>query len=167
MTEIPEVKESGGTGTQEATSTELVLQDQESPFQPTTIVESVQGLASSNARSMGGAVVATLLSGSFAQLHGELQDTKSELKDVRKDLEGARDQLSTSQKRVAVLEERVSTNSSQRHLRNTGIAGGSIILGVAIQIETNTFDALPYLLGAIGILFMLMGWFWPSPEKDR
>lgn len=116
---------------------------------------------------MGGAVVATLLSGSFAQLSGELQDTKLDLKNIRKELEATREQLSTSEKRVAVLEERASTNVYQKHLRNTAIAGGSIILGIAIQIESNNFEELPYFLGAIGILFMFMGWFWPSAEKKR
>ena len=167
MTEIPEIKESGATGTQEATSIDLVLHGEKNPFHPTSISESIQGLAASNARSMGGAVVATLLSGSFSQLSGELQDAKFELKHIRKELEGVRDQLSESKVRVAVLKERVQTSNRQKHLRNTAIAGGSAILGLAIQLDHNQLGAIPYVLGAVGFVFVLMGWFWPSTENDR
>ena len=167
MTDIPKVIESGTAGTQEAASTELVLQEPESPFQPASIVDSIQGLASRNAKRMGGEVVATLLSGNFTQLSRELNDTKSELREVRSKIEDTRVQLSNSQKRVAVLEERLSANRNQKHFRNISIAGGSIILGIAVQIAQNQLSAAPFFLGAIGLIFILMGWVSPSMEKDR
>ena len=167
VTKIPEVSESGATGNQEATSTGLVLQNQDPPFQPVPIAETIQGLAASNARNMGGAVAANLLSGSFSQLSRELQDAKSDLGDTRRELENVRDELSKSKTRAAVLDERVSTSGRQKHLRNVAIAGGSVILGLASQIDYNQSEALPFVLGAIGILFLVMGWFWPLTEKDR
>ena len=84
---------------------------------------------------------------------------------MRKELERVRDQLSESNVRVAVLKERVQTSNRQKHLRNTAIAGGSAILGLAIQLDQ--LGAIPYVLGAVGFVFVLMGWFWSSTENDH
>ena len=167
MTEIPEATESGATGTQKATSTEtgLILQDQQT-FIPASIAESIQGLAAGDARNFGGLVPATLLSGAFSQISSELQDTKLELRNTHGKLECVRDQLSECRERTAVLAERVKTSSRQKQLCNTAIAGGVAILGLAISLH-NQMEWLPFLLGALGLVFVLMGWFWPSAEKDN
>ncbi|MDE0392412.1 MAG: hypothetical protein OXI57_10115 [Rhodospirillales bacterium] len=167
MTDIPKVEDSGAAGTQEATSRALVLEEQKTPFGQTPIADTIQGLASSNARSMGGAVVANLLSGSFSQVSFELQDAKRDLQNTRGKLEEVRDELSRSKTRVAVLEERVSNTNRQKHLRNIAIAGGSILFGLAVQLGSDELGVLPFLLGGIGLVFVLMGWFWPSREKNH
>lgn len=164
VTEIPEVKDSGATGDQEAGEKALVHPSQEPLFAP-PITAAIQGLASSNAKNMGGVVVANLLSGSFSQLSHELQDAKLDLKNTRREFTTTHGELSKCKTQVAVLEERVSTSSRQKHLCNMAIAGGSIILGLAVQLDHQTLGAIPYVLGGIGCLFVLMGWLWPSKEN--
>lgn len=148
MAEIPEVRDSGATGEQEEGNSELVHPNQQTLF-PQPIAETIQGLAASNARNLGGVVVAGLVSVSFSQLAHELQDAKSDLRNTRKELSTSYDELSACRTRVAVLEERVTTDSRQKHLRNVAIAGGSMIVGLALQLDPSTLGALPIVLGGL------------------
>ena len=167
MAEIPIIEESGATGNQEVASKELTLDDSTAVLPPMPIASAIRGLASSKAKHMGGEFVAAVVSSSFDQLSNDLQSTKRELRDSQSRMDFYRDELSTSEKLVAVLEERVSNSNRQRHLRNTAISGGSIFLGLAVNLQPDTLGVLPFIIGGVGFLFVLAGWFLPLPEKNR
>ena len=167
VTEIPDVQESGSAGTQEAAAAELILPEEASPFQRAPIVDAIQGLAASNPRNMGGVVMSTLLSATVSQLFVELQDAKQQLKDTQEELSGVRGRHASSLAQVAVLEERVSTHRQLKHLRNIAIVGGSVLVGVALQLGDDLSGVVRYLLGGIGLLLMSAGWLWPLTESGR
>lgn len=158
MTEIPEPVETGTSGTQEA-EVRGVLANIESPIEGLPIAQAVAGLASSHARSMGGEVAAGLISGSFAQISHNLQETKDELQGTRKKLDRAREELSEYKIKAAVLQERVNAFSKTRYLKNFIIMVGTALFGLAIELYRNNLTKLAYVLGALGGFAMLLGWF--------
>lgn len=169
MTNIPEIEETGSSGEQqpEPASGELILPSQESPFRPAPIEETVRGLAATKARSMGGEVAANLISGAFTQLSNDCTDAKSELGATRKALDSTRTELSNCQTREAVLKERVSTHTRGRHLRNVAIVVGTSLLGIGFELNRNNVDILSLFAGGMGILLIIMGWFWPRSEPRQ
>ena len=169
MTEIPEIDETGLTGEQQSEPApgELILPNQESPFRPAPMEETVRGLAATKARSMSGAVAANLISGAFAQLSSDYAEAKSELGTTRANLDSTRKELSNCQIREAVLKERVSTDTHGRHLRNVAIVVGTSLLGIGFELNRNNADVPSLLAGGMGLLLIIMGWFWPRSESKQ
>lgn len=157
MTDIPTPEESGSDGTQKPATQELATP--ESPFGGLPITRVMEGLAASKSRSMGGEVAAGLIAGSFTQISHELQETKQDLRDTRSALDKAREDLSICKSRAAVLEERVESNLRGRHLRNLGIAVGTTMVGVGIELLKNDFNKYAYITFGLGVLLVLLGWF--------
>lgn len=167
VTEIPEIEETGSTGEQQSTSVELIPVDQESPFPPAPITEAVQGLAADRSRSFGGEVVTRLISAVVTQSSNELADTKSELRASREALESTRNDLSGCQIKKAVLQDRVSESNRGQHLRNISITGGMILLGVAFELNQNEFVSLSVLIGVLGLVLVISGWYRRTSEPNR
>jgi len=159
---IPENLETGSTGDQKSTSVELVPTDPENLFPP--IVSTVQGIAATKPRGLGGGVTADLMAGVVMQISYDLNETKSELRTTREDLDTARNDLSKSQIRAAVLGERVSDSNWQRHLQNLAITGGVILLGVAFELNKNDLSTLSILVGVLGLALIFAGWWRRSSE---
>lgn len=167
VTEVPEIEETGSAGVQEPESGELIPAQQESPFPLPPITETVQGLAATRPRSMGGEVAANLISGSFTQISNDYAEAKSELRTTRDALDSASDELSKCRVREAVLKERVSTGTRGQHLRNVAIVGGTTLFGIGFELNRNKLEELSFLVGGIGLLLILMGWFWPTSAPNR
>ena len=167
MAEIPEIEETGSTGAQQPASKEITPAHPESPFSPGPMSEVVNGLASSRPRSMGGEVAANLLAGSFAQLSNELAETKADLRATHETLDATRTNLSECETREAVLQERVSTAIGGRHLRNVALVGGTALLGIGLELGRSKAETLSLLVGGIGLLLILMGWFRRTPEPKQ
>ena len=169
MTEIPEPEETGSTGEQqpETETAELIPPSPENPFQSFPIEQTVRGLAATKARSMGGEVAANLIAGTFTQLSNDYGEAKSELGAVRQALDSTRSELSICQIREAVLKERVSTYAQGRHLRNVTIVVGTSLLGIGFELNRNNADVLSLLAGGMGLLLIVMGWFWLRSEPKQ
>lgn len=166
MTEIPEVKETGSSGTQEVKSGELVIPEkQESPFQHYADV--VQGLAEDQPRSMGGRLSAGLLAASFVHLTNELSETKSELKSTRETLDSVRGDLAQSQTQEAVLEERVSNATRWRHVSNFLATAGTIFIVIGIGLVKQDIETLGWPAGFIGLILVFLGWFYPISGRRQ
>lgn len=167
MTEIPKPTETGSSGTQQAGTSELVTIAEKSPLSGLPITQRVEGLAATHSRSMGGEVAANLIAGSFSQLSHDLQATRDELNNTRDELRQALNDLSNAKIRVAVLEERSSTAERDRHLKNLSITAGTALIGIGIELYRNNFDKFGVIVGGLGLLLFLLGWFAPKggPEK--
>ncbi|NKE70628.1 hypothetical protein [Candidatus Manganitrophus noduliformans] len=167
MNEIPEPTETGSAGTQQPGIETAVSAAQESPLDGLPIARAVEGLAATRSRSMGGEVAANLIAGSFSQLSYDLQETKQELRSTRQELERTREELSDYKTKAAVLEERVSTSFKGRHLRNLSITVGTFIIYLGIELYRNNIDKYPYILGGLGALLVLLGWFSKEGGPDK
>lgn len=166
MTDIPQPQDTGSSGTQQAGSSDLMPLDREGPLHGLFITQTIEGLAATRSRSMGGEVAANLLAGSFSQLSHDLHATKAELKATRDDLREKTDALSEMKTKAAVLQERVSAHDRERHLRNLSIAVGSALIGIGIELYKNNFDKFGFTAGGIGVLLVFLGWFSFSKNEE-
>lgn len=167
MTDIPEPENTGSAGTQ-VTEPEKQL----SPAAPDTALEklplekTIEGLSATRSRSMGGEIAAGLLSGSFNQICHELKETKHELRETRSDLKTTNQDLSDCKERAAVLSERVRSGSRSRHLQNISILAGTTFVALGIELYRNDLDKFAYIVGGLGALMILLGWFFlPGGDK--
>ncbi len=165
ITSVPEVEDTGSSGDQQESSTELILPKQDTPFEP--ITEAINGLAASNTRSMGGEATARLIAADFQHMTNTLRETKGDLKEAQRELSEKQTELSECRVDKAILNERVSSASSGRHLRNLSIAVGTFLLGIAIDHSQNGIETLPWFVGIVGFILVITGWFWPSPEAQN
>lgn len=167
MTEIPKPTETGSAGTQQAGTRALVTIAEESPLSGLPITQRVEGLAATRPRSMGGEVAASLLAGSFSQLSLDLQTTRDELKDTRGELKQTLNHLSDAKTRAAVFEERASAAERGRHVKNLSNTGGTVLIGIGIELYRNSLNNLGIIAGGLGFLFVFLGWFTPKGEAEK
>ena len=159
MTETPEPTETGSAGTQEIGTPASLSVNQQSPLEGLPITRTVEGLAATHSRSMGGEVAANLLAGAFTQITHDLQETKQDLDSTQKKLEMTHEELSDYKTKTAVLQERVNITHKNRHLKNLSMTAGTILIALGVDLYRNDFDKSAYILGALGMLFILLGWF--------
>ncbi|WP_156507584.1 hypothetical protein [Halioglobus sp. HI00S01] len=167
MTDLPTPDKSGSSGEQElATVVE--------PEQPigafegiAPVAHTMAGLAATNSRSLGGEVAANVLSASVSQISAELIDTKRELNHVRGQLDECRNTTSTWREKAGVLQERVKGARTARNLGNAAITLGTAAVGVAIELYRQSLNTTSYLVGAIGIAIVLLGWFAGSGGSEE
>jgi hypothetical protein len=162
VTEVPEIDDSGSSGSQTSSAGEVLPPETENPFEKQPIQEAARGLAASNPRSLGGEVGARFVAASVSHLSNDLQETKRELSDVRAQLETAKSNLSDEKRTSAVLSERLSSIRGVRHLKNVSIAAGTILIGIAIDFSRNEFDSMSVVIAGIGLLMIAMGWISPK-----
>lgn len=165
---IPEPQETGGSGTQQESSPQdLQLVNPEIPVQGLPLAATVQGLAATRARSLGGEVAASLIAGSFNHLSQELATTKRELQETQRKLENSRNELSEANAKKSVLEERLSTLGRIKYFSNLGIAVGTALVGFGVDfVKGKTAENTGYILLALGSLLILLAWF-SNPAKSK
>jgi hypothetical protein len=164
VSDIPKHLDAGSDGSQEVSSKEL-NHELQIPIDGLPITKVVQGLAASKSRSMGGEVAANLIAGSFNQISQELYETKKELKVTRSKLDEKIENLSDCKQRVAVLEERVRAALRNRNLRNFSIFAGTSLIAIALQLENMSVSS--YIIGLLGCLFIVFGWFSTDGEVKK
>lgn len=166
MADIPELEETGSTGDQKAVAGEVLPPQPDIPIRFGPMTEAVEGLASSNARAIGGQVPAAMISAFMRQQEMDLQDTKADLRSVRESLDQARSNLAKCRTHEAVLQHQVSSAATDRHLRNLGIAIGSVLLGLAVNVDPGSL-LLSIIMGFAGAVLMLAGWFLPASGRQK
>lgn len=154
--EVPKPENSGSDGQQ----VKAEDSEQSAELQPVgrPLASAITGLAASHSRALGGEVASTLIAGATSQMATELEQTRSDLAKEREKNEELYKTLSEEKIRGAVLSERISSFRSSRHLKNIGIAFGSLIFGVGAQL-TNDGSIAPGIAGiAIGMILMIFSW---------
>jgi hypothetical protein len=157
--EIPKPEDTGSAGTQRATTEEVILDDKRSPLSGLPIAHTVEGLAATRSRSLGGEVAAGLIAGSFAQMSYDFQTIKQELYNTREEQKSILKELSEVKTENAVLKERLRVQPKGRLLRKLIITIGTVLIPIGIELYRNNFDKLGYIVGAFGVLLLLFGWF--------
>lgn len=123
------------------------------------MAQAIEGLAASNVRAFGTEVTSALIAGATSQLASELQYAKQEISDLRKENNNLKDGFSESKIECAVLKERIHTYRASRHLRNFGIAVGTVLIGVSFKLFQNAETSYGYISLAVGALLLVLGWF--------
>lgn len=164
--EIPKPEDSGSDGTQikaEGETQELV------PAQPLapSVAQAITGLASSHSRAFGGEVASTLIAGATSQMATELHETKQELASVREKTEALNSQLTDERVRSAVLTERLDSFRSTRHLKNIGVAVGTLLFGFGIQFARSGNVGVGVTSTVIGGVVILISWLSVPKEGDK
>lgn len=159
MSDIPKPTDTGSAGTQQPGTITALVAEPSRPLEGLPIAQRLEGLAAARPRSMGGEIAASLVAGSFTQLSNDLNETRRDLQGTQQELRSSQDALAECQVKAAVLDEKVKANSRERHLRNLSIAIGTALIGFAIELTRHNLDAVGYVLGGVGVLLLLFGWF--------
>lgn len=164
-TKVPEPEDSGSDGTQTQANTSQSLVTSQSLMYP--IAEAITGLASSNSRVFGGEVASTLIAGAASQMATELAQTKQELAKLREKNDTLTTDLSEERTQKAIYKERIDNYSTTRHLKNIGIAVGTLLIGVGIQLIRNNFEAYGLASIIVGALLLVVGWISVPKGGDK
>lgn len=159
---IPLPDESGSDGSQAKadTSTQELMPAKVSPM---PMADSIIGLASSNSRAFGGEVASTLVAGVAAQMASELQQTKAELSSVRIKAEASASDLADERVKSAVLSERLRAFQATRHIKQLGVAVGTLLLGTGFQLARAGNTPIAVTSAVIGALLVIVSW-WSVPR---
>lgn len=164
-TELPEPEDSGSDGRQikADTKNELI------PARPLvlSVASVVAGLAVSNSRAFGGEVAATLIAGATSQMAVELEQAKHDLATLRLKNDTLVDVLTEERIQKAIMIERIDSFRSTRHLKNIGIAIGTLLLSAGFQLIKNGADSYGLCSIAFGFLLLLAGWLSAPKGGDK
>ena len=111
---------------------------------------------------MGGDVAAQMIAATYAQLSLDLQRAREDLRKQGDELRAVNEQLTQCKTENATLKERVESGRRHRHVRDFGIALGSILLAIGIPLvptSTGTLRWLGVSLSTLGTLALLVAWF--------
>lgn len=165
QSEVPEPKDSGSDGQQVTAKENEDVPLPQSVGQPMT--DAITGLASSHSRAFGGEVASTLIAGATSQMSVELEQTRGELAEQRKKNDQLNRELSDERIKRAVLAERISSFRSTRHLKNLGIAVGTLIFGTGVQLIWSGTHETGIAGVALGTLLLLFSWFSAPKGGDK
>lgn len=165
--EIPEPADSGSDGTQKEGEQSLELFEA-SQFDGENIVQAIQGLAATNTRVFGSEATSALIAGIASQSASDVRYFKGAAHQLQNKVDELSENLSTVKIDNAVLKERINSSRKIRHLRNLGIAIGTLLLSASIPLFDSS-DYQNYGLGTlvVGAILILMGWFSPAHGGDK
>lgn len=158
MTEIPLPDKSGGSGNQ-------IANDDQSDFQEATPLEglpmarTINGLASTHSRSLGGEVTSALIAGATTQLACDYRDLKERHINLSDKYEQQRNELEKTRTKNAVLVERIRSDRGNKHLRNLSITIGTSLIGTGLLLTRSGLDRYSFGAYGFGIILLLLGWF--------
>ena len=163
---IPEPINSGSDGSQaQADAAREFVPSQPLPHH---MASAITGLAASNSRAFGGEVASTLIAGATSQMAIELSQTKLELAQLRDKHEILANTLSDVRIQKAVLAERIEAFRLTRHLKNIGIAVGTLLVGVGVQLlrsdATKDYGVASII---VGTLLLIAGWISVPKEGGK
>ncbi|MCH8041399.1 MAG: hypothetical protein IH977_13810 [Nitrospinae bacterium] len=155
--DIPQPDNSGSSGLQKPAPDDLELKKAQ-PFKGLPMVTTIEGLASTKSRLMGGEVTSALIAGVTTQLAADYQEAKSELADLHTKFNVQRDELEETRVRCAVLEQQIHSEGMVKHLRNLCISVGTGLIGTGVYLSRSEIDEYAYGAYAVGLLLMLLSW---------
>lgn len=165
QSEIPEPKDSGSDGQQVRAEESEEISLPQQVGQPMS--KTIAGLAASNSRAFGGEVASALIAGATSQMSVELDQAREELTRQRERNDQLNREISAEKIKSAVLAERINSFRSTRHLKNLGIATGSLIFGIGIQlIKSGSLESGVAGI-ALGTLLLLFSWLSVPKGGDK
>lgn len=165
ITEIPKPKDSGSDGNQQREVESHKMIQPQSIGQPLT--QAIVGLAASNTRAFGSEVTSTLVAGAMSQMSIELENTRQELAMQRDKNEKLFLELSSERVNSAVLAERIDSFRSSRHMKNLGVAAGTILFGLGFQLIRGGSSQLGIASIIGGGLLIIVSWFSVPKGGDK
>ncbi len=163
--EVPEPEESGSDGTQRKAGASLNLVPAKPLIAP--MADAIAGLAASHSRTFGGEVASTLIAGATSQMAIELNEAKHELTRLREKLESVMNALSDEKVKTAVLATRIQEFHSTRHLKNIGIAVGTLLVGIGVQLSQGVPPNYGVATIIVGALLLVVGWVSAPKEGEK
>lgn len=158
MSNPPVPDETGASGTQIAGSQGSLSLDTTPPTSGLPITHVLDGLAATRARSLGGEVAANLLAGSFSQLAHDLEVNRADLRTRDEQLRNVQQDLGNANVTIAILRERVGAIGRLQKIKQISIFGGTVLMGIAIDLYKNNLEKISYILGALGLVLFLAAW---------
>lgn len=166
LSEAPEPKDSGSAGTQQPSPPGTLPSLGQRPLEGLPLARTIEGLAASRSRSLGGEVVASLIAGYSTQMASDLHETRTTLQSLRTEYALLNEKLTQCREDKAVLSERLYSEARNKHLRHISITGGTALVGIAIEFMRNNLNTFAMITGGIGLIFLFFGWF-SSPKEKR
>jgi hypothetical protein len=157
MQDIPEPRDSGSTGTQEAVQGDIIPPVADVPTSGLPIVQAVEGLRTASPRSIGGEGQAAFIVGTISQSYHDLLTTKMDLVQTRADLDKSKDECSRYKTRAEVLTDRIRSHRRMNHFKNLVNAVGIILIGGSIQLYTSSLYLHAFVAFPLGILLVILG----------
>lgn len=162
---IPVPDTSGSSGSQTSVSGEVELIEAK-PLEGLHMARTIEGLASSHSKSLGGEVVSALLAGATNQMACDYQELKKNHKDLSNKFDNQRDELETVRTENAVFKQIINSDRQNKHLRNFSITMGTGLIGTGIYLSRSNLDNFAYGAYGIGVLLVLFGWF-TGPKEAK
>jgi len=157
MSDLPVPSESGVSGTQVAGPIMEHLSAQPTPTHGLLMAETMDFLAATRSRNLGGEIGARLLSASFAEISHNLTVTREDLRERDDQLRNTQNDLGNAKATIAVLRERVGAIGRVQHLKQLSVFAGTVLMGVAIDLYKSNIEKTSYLLGTVGLILLIAG----------
>ncbi len=154
---LPIPDTSGSSGTQEPSKG--LEASVSKPLEGLHIAKTIEGLAISHSKSLGGEVSSTLLACVTSQLSYNYQELQNEYKELSSKYESQREKLESSRMTVAVLKERIRSEGNNKILRNLCITIGTSLIATGVFLSRSNLDNYSYGAYGFGVILFLLGWF--------
>jgi len=159
---VPDSSGSDGSQTAEKRASSLI----EKPLEGLHMAKTIEGLATSHSRALGGEVSSALIAGATSQLAGDYSELKNKHNLLSEKFEAQRDELEKTRTKNAVLSERIRSEAGNKHLRNLAITIGTSLIGTGIYLSRTKLDMYAFGAFSFGALLLLLGWF-SGPKEEK
>ena len=163
---LPTPDKSGSSGSQKPSDSSLELQEAK-PLEGLLIARTIQGLASTHSRALGGVVSSALLAGATSQLASDYHELKEQFKTLSGRYESQRDELEKTRTQRAVLVERIRSEGKNKNLRNFIITIGTSLIGTGIFLSRSGLDYYAYGAYGFGAVLLILGWISGPKETEE
>ena len=163
---IPIPDKSGISGNQEAAYSNQFLQETK-PLDGLYLAKTIEGLATTHARSLGGEVSSALIAGVTTQLAVDYKELKEQHNKLSNKPEIQRDDLEKTRTKNAVLRERIQSENRNKNLKNLCIAIGTALFGIGITLSQTSFDMYAFSAYGSGAILLIFGWISSTKENEE
>lgn len=159
MVEIPKAQDSGAFGSQAANDKPTQAIEATPPTYGLTLSKTVEGLAATRPRRLGGEVPAAFLAAALSQLERD-NDALHDKLDSR-DREICQLQAELTAEKIAAARLKGARDSTRKanRLRNFGIFAGAALISAAIDLYKSSFFPIAILVATLGVVLLVISWW--------
>jgi len=158
---VPDIVDSGSAGTQGNSSQSLVPEIINAPY---SIGNFVTGLAEEKPKSLRSDAAALILARVVNRNEYDIGEMKKEIHLLRNKLDEAKEKVATYSERINSLSGRLRDLLKERHIRNSIITIGSLLIPISYNIHKDN-PLSSYVVGFLGLLLIFVGWLKYSGEE--
>ena len=163
---IPIPDTSGSDGSQiQAQSIPNLITDK--PLESLHMVKTIEGLASTHSKALGGEVASALIAGATSQIANDYQEIKRKYNQLEEKFEIQRNKLEEERIKNAILSEKIRSESRNKHLKNLTITIGTSLVGLGIYLSRTSLDRYAFGAFGFGTLLLFLGWFSGNKEEKQ